>query len=181
PKMWLPAPLSGDYQGSPGLLNPFSLLVSTTSCVDRASGRGDVPGPHTDLGSPMKAATDELLNNGRVSAEKGIVFLSDGAANIIDPAISVAAGVNGPCDYAMKMATEAKDQGIEIYTIAYGADDTCDHDKPGTTWYRKDATELLEAMATDAEHYFYEPRTADLDPVFEAIGIQLGGSTKLIR
>jgi len=181
PKTWLPVGLSSDYQGSSGLLNPFSQLVSTTSCLDRASGGGDVPGPHTDLGEPMKAAMDELVNNGRASAEKGIVFLSDGAANIIDPATAVPAGVNGPCDYAMKMATEAKAQGIEIYTIAYGADDTCDRDTPGTTWYDKDAVELLSAMATDADHYYYEPRSSDLDPIFEAIGIQLGGQTKLIR
>ena len=180
-KTWLPVGLSSDYQGSPGVLNPFSQLISTTSCLDRASGGGDVPGPHTDLGGPMKAAMDELMNNGRVGAEKGIVFLSDGAANIIDPTAAVAAGVNGPCDYAMKMASEAKAQGIEIYTIAYGADDRCDRDTPGTTWYNKDAVELLSAMATDADHYYYEPRSSDLDPVFEAIGLQLGGQPRLIK
>ncbi len=181
PQTWLPVGLSSDYQGTPGVLNPFSALVSTTSCLDRASGSGDVRGPHTDLGGPMKAATDELVNNGRASAKKGIVFLSDGAANIINPATAAAVGATGPCDYAMKMASEAKAQGIEIYTIAYGADDTCDRDTPGTTWYDRDAVDLLSAMATDVDHYYYEPRSSDLDPVFEAIGLQLGGQPKLIK
>ena len=181
PQTWLPVGLSSDYQVSPGVLDSFSTLVSTTSCLDRASGSGDVRGPHTDLGEPMKAATDELVNNGRASAKKGIVFLSDGAANIIDPVRAAAAGATGPCDYAMKMAAEAKTQGIEIYTIAYGADDRCDRDEPGTTWYNREAVELLSAMATDAAHYYYEPRSSDLDPIFEAIGLQLGGQPKLIR
>lgn len=181
PQTWLPVGLSSDYQTSPGVLDPASALVARTNCLDRASGSGDVPGPHTNLGEPMKAAMDELADNGRASATKGIVFLSDGAANIVDPVNAAAVGATGPCDYAMKMATEAKAQGIEIYTIAYGADDTCDRDMPGSTWYRKDATELLSAMATDADHYYYEPRSSDLDPVFEAIGLQLGGQPKLIR
>ena len=181
PQTWLPVGLSSNYQGTPGLLNPFSTLVSTTSCLDRASGSGDVPGPHTDLGEPMKAAMEELVNNGRASAKKGIVFLSDGAANIIDPATAAAVGATGPCDYAMKMASAAKAQGIEIYTIAYGADDRCDRDEPGTTWYNREAVELLSAMATDAAHFHYEPRSADLDPIFEEIGVQLGGRPTLIR
>ena len=181
PLTWQPVGLNQDYQDSGGALNPFSALVSTTNCLDRASGSGDVPGPHTNLGEPMKAATNELVNNGRPNAAKGIVFLSDGAANIVDATSAAAVGATGPCDYAMKMASAAKAQGIEVYTIAYGADDDCDRDTPGTTWYGKPATELLAAMATDAAHYYEEPKTSDLDPIFEEIGILLGGSTRLIR
>jgi hypothetical protein len=181
PQTWLPVGLNADYQDSTGLLNPFSALVSTTNCLDRATGSGDVPGPHTNLGEPMKAAMNELLNNGRSNATSGIVFFTDGAANIADATAMAAVGATGPCDYAVKMASAAKAQGIEIYTIAYGADDDCDRDTPGTAWYNKTAVELLEAMATDSEHFYNAPRTADLDPIFEEIGIQLGGSTRLIR
>jgi hypothetical protein len=180
-QVWLPVGLNQDYQDSGGALNGFSELVATTNCLDRASGSGDVPGPHTNLGEPMKAAMVELVDNGRPNASKGIVFLSDGAANIVDPAKAAAVGATGPCDYAMKMADAAKAQGIEVYTIAYGADDECDEDDPGSTWYRKQATELLAAMATDAAHYYQEPKTSDLDPIFEEIGILLGGSTRLIK
>lgn len=178
---WLPVGLNDTYQTSPNQIDGYSTLVSTTACLDRATGKGDVPGPHTNLGEPMKAAMDELLNNGRPDAVKGIVFLSDGAANIVDQASADAVGALGPCDYAMKMADLAKSNGIEVYTIAYGADDKCDQDDLASPWYNKPATELLEAMASDSDHYFYEPKTSDLDPVFQTIGIQLGGTTRLIR
>jgi Flp pilus assembly protein TadG len=181
PQTWLPVGLTSDYQTSANQIDDFSNLVSTTACLDRASGSGDVPGPHTNLGEPMKAAMDELLNNGRPNATKGIVFLSDGAANIVDSASAAAVGAQGPCDYAAKMADLAKSNGIEIYTIAYGADDICDRDDLASPWYNKSATELLEAMATDSDHYYYEPKSSDLDPVFQTIGIQLGGSTRLIK
>ena len=45
----------------------------------------------------------------------------------------------------------------------------------------RELVELLSAMATDADHYYYEPRSSDLDPVFEAIGLQLGGQPRLIK
>jgi hypothetical protein len=107
--------------------------------------------------------------------------MSDGAANIVDATNAAAVGALGPCHYAMIMADQAKAAGIEVYTIAYGADDTCDRDAVISPWYNKSATELLEAMATDSAHYYYEPKSSDLDPVFQAIGVQLGGSTKLFR
>jgi Flp pilus assembly protein TadG len=178
---WLPVGLNNVYQTAPNVLDDFSPLVSTTNCLDRASGSSDVPGPHTNLGDPIKAAMNELVNNGRPNVPKGIVLFTDGAANIMDPVAAVAVGATGPCDYAMKMADQAKAAGIELYAIAYGAGDSCDRDVPGSFWYNKTAVELLGAMATDANHFFNEPRTSDLDPIFQTIGLQLTGKTKLIK
>jgi hypothetical protein len=182
PSTWLPVPLTNDYQTGPNQIDPGTPLIASVNCLDRATGSGDVPGPHTDLAEPIVAAMNELLTNGRSGSRKGIVLLSDGASNVYaDPAAAAAMGANGPCDYAYKAATLAKAQGLEIYTIAYGADDNCDDENAGSFWAGKSAEELLAAMATDADHYYNSPRTSDLDPVFQAIGAQLGSGSKLVQ
>ena len=177
-RMWLPVQLNNSYQTSPNVLAAGSELVSTVSCLDRPNG--ELPGPHTDLAEPMKAAMNELQSNGRAGAKQGIVFFTDGAANIYGEA-GGSAGNLGPCDYANKMATQAKAAGIEVYTIAYGADDRCARDSAASPWYNKTAVELLASMATDADHFSNAPRTADLDPIFQAIGAELTGGSKLVE
>ncbi len=177
---WLPIPLTGNYQSSVHVLDPSSPLVSTTQCLDRAS-QGDVPGPHTNLGEPVKAAMNELLANARPGAKRGLVLLTDGAANIVDAANAAAIGAKGPCDYAMKIAVQAKAAGIEIYTIGYGVDENCTRDEAASPWANRPALDLLRAMATDASHFYNSPKTADLDPIFQAIGQQLAGGSKLVQ
>jgi hypothetical protein len=90
----------------------------------------------------------------------------------------------GPCQYAAEMADEAKAAGIEIFTIGYGVDDPglgsyCDNDVGA--WSGRSAAELLEYMATDADHFFNEPSTADLRPIFEVIGSQLASGSRLVE
>jgi Flp pilus assembly protein TadG len=180
-RTWLPAGLSSNYATSAGTLNASSLLVKDTQCMDLA-GSGDVPGPHTDLAEPMRAATKELQTNGRSTAGHAIVLETDGAANVYaDPAAAAAAGALGPCDYAYKMATKAKALGYEIFTIGYGVDENCTHDSTKSPWYNKPATQLLLQMATDASHFYNQPKTADLDPVFQAIGNSLASGSKLVQ
>lgn len=87
----------------------------------------------------------------------------------------------GPCDYAEQKADAAKALGIEVFTIAYGADDVCDNDDPSSPWYNATAEELLQAMATDELHYFNTPRTEDLEPIFQIIGSQLATGSRLVR
>jgi hypothetical protein len=180
-RTWLPVPMNTQYQTTPNVLNTGSKLVSTVSCLDRPSN-GELQGSHTDLAEPMKAARNELETNGRANVDKAIVFFTDGAANVYGEAgLGVAAGALGPCDYANKMATATKAAGIEVYTIAYGADDRCTKDLPASPWYNKTAVELLNAMATDDAHFYNAPRTADLDPIFQAIGMQLAAGSKLVE
>jgi hypothetical protein len=180
-RTWLPVPMSNNYQTSLGVLNNGSSLVSTIKCLDKPSN-GELSGPHTDLGQAMKAATDEVLNRGRTDVKKGIVFFSDGAANVHgEPSAASAAGSRGPCDYAKKMADQAKAAGIEVYVIAYGADDNCTRETSASPWVNKEAVELLNSMATDDAHFFNAPRTADLDPIFEAIGQELARGARLVE
>jgi hypothetical protein len=179
---WLPIELTDQYQSSTHVLDNSSALVSEMNCLDLAGGSSDVPGPHTDLAEPMRAAMDELLAHGRDDVTKGIVLLTDGAANVYgDPAAAAAAGALGPCDYAYKMATQAKSYGFEVYTIGYGVDENCTREQNTSPWYNRSANELLRLMATDNDHFYNQPRTADLDPVFKAIGAQLAGGSKLVK
>lgn len=179
---WLPIPLTDNYQTSTNVLNNNSPLVAEMNCLDLAGGRSDVPGPHTDLAEPLAAAMKELLANGRPDITKGIVLLTDGAANVFgDPAAAAAAGALGPCDYAHKVAQQAKSHGFEVYTIGYGVDENCTRESAGSPWQNRSANELLRQMATDNDHFYNQPRTADLDPVFKAIGAQLAGGSKLIK
>jgi len=90
----------------------------------------------------------------------------------------------GPCQYAAEMADEAKAAGIEVFTIGYGVSDPglgsyCDNDVG--VWSGRSAAELLEYMATDADHFFNEPSTADLRPIFEVIGSQLASGSRLVE
>ncbi len=97
PQVWLPAPLTDNFQASPHSLDPQSPPVSVLSCLDRTDWPGgelQVAGGHTDLGSPLKAAIDELEANGRPEVVWGIVLLTDGAANTA-PSVSSQATSTG--------------------------------------------------------------------------------------
>ncbi len=358
PEVWTPVPLTDDYQTAPHVLDTGSPLVSTTQCLDRPSW-GELPGVHTKLGDPVKAATEELVANGRPGEKWGLILLSDGAANVYDElgsidstgllsptaqaAVTSGSGDNngyeisptaafadggdyatdnnsgtntstscgstgkdrhtfynygislpadvtvqgievrldawangwgwfstkylcvelswdggaswtsaqqtsnlsssqstyyvggpadswgrtwslsdlsdanfrvritnvtnstsrefyldwaavsvyystpepggpvlGPCDYAYQQAEVAKAAGIEVFVIAWGADDRCDYDDPSSPWYRADAVDLLQAMASDEYHFFNEPKTTDLEPIFQVIGTQLATGSRLV-
>ncbi|MEO8457161.1 MAG: TadE/TadG family type IV pilus assembly protein [Chloroflexota bacterium] len=178
---WLTNPLTADYATSQGVLNASSSLVKEAQCIDLA-GNGDVPGPHTDLAEPLRAAFNELQTNGRTSATLGIILETDGAANVYaDPVAAAAAGALGPCDYASRVATQAKAAGIQIYTIGYGVNENCTNETAASPWFNKPVSQLLLSMATDSVHFYNQPKTADLDPVFQAIGIQLAAGSKLVK
>jgi Flp pilus assembly protein TadG len=74
PGVWLPVNLSDDYQNPDGTLDTSSRLVSTINCLQTSS-------VGTNLGSPMEAATNELVTNGRPGEKWGIILVTDGAAN----------------------------------------------------------------------------------------------------
>ena len=353
PHVWLSAALTDTFQSAPGILDPNSPPVYYTNCVDRTSPYDLCCGGHTDVGSPIKAAADELIANGRPDVTHGIILVTDGAANAMpttstgrldcsfESAVTSGSGDNngyesspwnacgngggyatdnnsgtststncsssnkdrhnfygfsadtatggssilgievqldvwangsgtrgvcvqlswdggfswtgydtanisgsenrytfggasdtwgrtwsasdlsnanfrvrvvdvadstfreffldsvavdityagggggsflGPCDYASQMATQAKAAGIEIYAIAFGAGgDECDDEDPSSPWYNVDAVEFLESLATDEYHFFDEPKSSDLEPIFKAIGAQLTGGSRLVE
>lgn len=178
---WMPDGLTSNYATSQGNLNVSSQLVKDTQCLDLA-GSGDVAGPHTDLAEPFRAAMNELNANGRPGAKLGIILLTDGAANVYgNPVAAAAAGALGPCDYAARMATQAKAAGIEVYTIGYGVDENCTRETPASPWENRPVADLLLSMATDSTRFYNQPAAQDLDPVFQAIGIQLASGSKLVQ
>ncbi len=89
---------------------------------------------------------------------------------------------NGPCDYAKHMGDAAIAAGIELYVIAFGVEgDSCSDELPGTTYDGMPAADFLQTVAPDDAHYFNEPRTSDLTPIFQLIGAQLSRSSRLVQ
>jgi hypothetical protein len=84
----------------------------------------------------------------------------------------------------MQQATAAKALGIEIYTIGFGADpyEQCNDfaESPSSPYYNWTAPQFLAAIATDEDHYYSEPKSGDLEPIFAAIGSQLTGGSRLV-
>ena len=95
-KNWMPSGLTFGFQSSPHVLNTVSGPAYQTNCLDRAS----FPSPgeltdypfcscHTDVGSGIQAAANELIANGRVTDSTGspvvhgLILITDGAANWI--------------------------------------------------------------------------------------------------
>jgi Flp pilus assembly protein TadG len=171
-------PLANDYLLPDGSLNGNSQLVRTISCLNHSQTR-------TDLGDPLLAMANTLVNNGRIGVPKGIILMTDGAANMPD---------SRSCKYANDKATAVKNMGIAIYTIGFGVEgDTC-VDIDGR-YAGAPASRLLADMATgpttddgctdaenaDGDHYFCEPRTDSLAFVFKAAVTDLvQGAARLV-
>jgi len=203
---WLVVPLSSDYQNEDGTLNASSQLVTTIECLDNSSIYDG-----TNLGSPLSDtefgrsdALNELLNSDR-DVKKGIILLTDGAAN--DPGWCWPPWSwdcwftpdSSPCEYANDMANVVKGEDIELFTIGYGIEgEHC-----GDDWgdYRTArATGLLADMATDSlddkghcvneatkdeenadgDHFFCQPKGEELESVFRAAAAALSTGIKLI-
>lgn len=79
PGNWVITGLSNDYQNADGSLNSASEIVSNINCLNLAFSFG----LQTNLGSPMKAAKEELIATGRPEVKQGIIFMTDGEANIM--------------------------------------------------------------------------------------------------
>ncbi|HEY7023662.1 MAG TPA: VWA domain-containing protein [Candidatus Limnocylindrales bacterium] len=169
--------LSNDYLTGTAL-NANSQLVRTIQCMDHSSTK-------TDLGDPLLAMANTLRTQGRANANKGIILMTDGAANMPNA---------DSCQYAMDKATAVKNMGVELFTIGFGVvGDRC-VDVDGT-YKNALASRLLADMATgpsvdngctdaenaDGDHYFCEPRTDSLTTVFHAAATALlQGHVKLV-
>ncbi len=124
-----------------------------------------------------------LVRVTNVSNRSGKDFRLDAVAADVYYDDSSGAGYQhkGPCDWAAYNADLAKALGIEIFTIAWGADNRCDRDDPSSPYYNMDAAVFLESLATDSSHAFNEPKSADLEPIFFAIGTVLTSGSRLIQ
>ena len=196
---WLVVGLSDDYKDPDGSLNGSSDLVSTIECLERAPPAiGCWPTIicyQTNLGEPLKKARLDLQANARPGIARGIIFMTDGEANLPGP--------GNPCLYADNQGDTAKTANdVEIFTIGYGIDGAqCTLDD---SLYRNAlATELMADLATesaddagnggcntsaerdaentDEDHFFCEARGDDLQPVFQAAAEAITKAPRLIR
>jgi len=182
--VWRMVGLSDDYDSS------SSQLVQTISCLQRPGSITTNPSGagHTDLGDPMNDARNMLLSEGRDDVPDVIIFFSDGEAN--QPRYSQ------PCDYANDRASWAKDDGIDVYTLAYGvASARCGQDSSGpyrgtyaSTFFADMAVDSDDNLPggcasdenTDGDHYFCESGSSDLEPVFRQIAVAALERSRLI-
>jgi hypothetical protein len=196
-RRWVPvglsgigAPLDQDYR-----LSTSTLATNLVQPCYRNSSTG------TDLKDPIPMAVHELQTYGRAGVHKGIIFESDGKPN---------ASVSGNSNYCLEAnqaATNAKSQGIEIFTVAFGLDGANDElcPDPSGPFRGRTASYLLASMATqpssnalgcpgtgatntnnDGDHYFCLPKTAgasaSLANVFQTAASQLARTgSKLIE
>ena len=107
------------------------------------------PDGYTDIGGAIYTARDELINNGREGAPKAIVLISDGVPNAADGTLYWFSSY--PTTYALGAAQNAADNGIIIFSVAYGAN--ADHD-------------LMEDIADiTGGQYYNAPDETQLQPI----------------
>ena len=167
------APVNERYRNVDGTANTSSLLYKTIHCMTTSS-------VGTILSTPVDAARQYLLANARADAAKGIILMTDGAPN------------GDTCQAANTAATNAKNAGIEVFTVGFGVGgaDLCESSGP---WAGKSVTKALASMANDSvddgctaaenedgDHYFCQPKSGDLDDVFKSAAAALVRSTRLI-
>ena len=108
------------YSTNPALDVPLTDNVAAVqSALDALA-----PGGYTGIGDSIYEAADELLTNGRQSSPKVMVLLTDGRANTVKGAQYWSSP--WPADYTREAAQYAADNGIIIFTVAYG--DQADQD-----------------------------------------------------
>jgi Putative Flp pilus-assembly TadE/G-like/von Willebrand factor type A domain len=182
-------PLSNSYATSTGNLNGSSPLVSTVNCVQ--------PGGNTAYAEALDAAYQELQTDGRPDAQKAIVILSDGAANVGPSFLpGTSPYLTNPCGQGATSAGVAKAAGVLVYSIAYTADGDDCYASPGAvvngqpvTGFRSrsenpdpGARQALENIATDPSYFYDLPNPTSLTGIFERIAADLaGGSSRIVE
>lgn len=167
---------ANDYQNADGSLRTSSQIVKTVNCLEY--------GQTTNLGDPIAAATNYLKNYGRAGAKKGIILMTDGAANHPDASTA--------CSYANTQATAAKAAGIQVITVGFLSGDSNCTDSSGT-FKTASVRKLLASMAspmkgvaaqdngcttaenTDGDNFFCQPKGGDIKSVFLAAAAQITG------
>jgi hypothetical protein len=182
-------PLSNSYATSTGNLVSSSPLVSTVDCVQ--------PGGNTAYAEAIDAAYQELQKDGRPDAQKAIVILSDGAANIGPSYLpGTSPYLTTPCRQGATSAGVAKAAGVLVYSIAYTADGDDCYASPGATlpdgstarWHTTPevgdpgAEQALQDIATDPSYFYDLPSATSLTGIFQRIAADLaGGSARIVE
>jgi hypothetical protein len=184
-------PLSNSYATTTGNLVTSSPLVSTVDCVQ--------PGGNTAYAEAIDAAYQELQADGRPDAQKAIVVLSDGAANV-GPSFLPGSSpyLTTPCAQGAASAGVAKAAGVLVYSIAYTADGDKCWASPGAIvngatitsaqWSTipeangEGAKQALQNIATDPSYFYDLPSPTSLTGIFQRIAADLaGGSSRIVE
>jgi hypothetical protein len=182
-------PLSNSYATSTGNLVGSSPLVSTVNCVQ--------PGGNTAYAEAIDAAYKELQADGRPDAQKAIVILSDGAANVGPSFLpGTSPYLTNPCGQGATSAGVAEAAGVLVYSIAYTADGDDCYASPGAvvngtpvTGFRSQkespdpgAEQALQSIATDPSYFYDLPNPTSLTGIFQRIAADLaGGSSRIVE
>jgi hypothetical protein len=146
-------------------LNTSSSLVKGVNCI----AGGDSSGTGTWLAAPMKAAADYLIGSGRPAANKAMIFETDGEpneSNVTDVPYGSSNG-NTACTNAQTQATNAKNAGILVVTIAFRLVGTrCDGSSSGSS---PTVTSVLASMAS--------PKAPGIPSVDDGGGLGAGCNT----
>jgi Flp pilus assembly protein TadG len=157
PMTYQVVPLGSDYRTSNAAttLNPNSDLVKASQGGGSgcAQGLDAVGGYGTFYGDVITAAQAALVANGQASAQKVIMFLSDGDANAT-AANMTTAKVKNQCHEGITAAQAAAAAGTWVYSIAYGSPTaatpgSCSTDAPAIS-----ACSAMQQIASDATKFY---------------------------
>lgn len=112
--------------------------------------------------APLDGGEDEVAF-AKDKGRKAIMLMSDGA-NTVSPHSSNGfhnrSNVSQANEYTLDVCDNAKDENIEIYTVAFDLDD-------------KDTKDMLKDCATDDSYYYDAENAAELQKAFATIGREL--------
>ncbi|WP_074711562.1 pilus assembly protein TadG-related protein [Arthrobacter alpinus] len=220
---WIPVPFSNNYTlppavpGSKPALNTGSTLVQGLNCLPESSGNG------TYLASPMKAAARYVLGKDpnnlgsllparstTIPAKKAIIFETDGQPNettpksnngttSLDDARDIGNSDSGTaCNNLAAVATNAKQQGVLIVTVAFGDATTAScgtkkvrdvlaaaasPDAKGNASTANNCSSATEITAenSDGDFFFCAAKGDELGPIFVSAINAISPNTHLMR
>ncbi|MGH6889884.1 MAG: pilus assembly protein TadG-related protein [Rhizomicrobium sp.] len=150
-------PFSSDYRtsDSAATLSTSSTLVlaargGSGSCAEGLEATGGVGTFYADA---ITEAQTELSADGRATARKVIILLSDGAANASAPNMPITEALN-QCHEGVSAAEAATSAGTWVYSISYGsstatAPSLCTTDVPVIS-----SCTTMQEIASDSTKYF---------------------------
>jgi hypothetical protein len=209
--VWVPVGLSGTDSDSPlpdpnGAAGTYSIdgVVQTNTPIVRSINCISAVTMGTNLSTPIQMAQWYLDHYGRKGVTQGIILETDGHPQVgFESGDQTTTNFAYTCQAVVDAANAAKadtknsPDGIQIFTIGYGVDSSSRCPTRTTrmsdgnssynmyetsTWSGKSATLMLEAVATDSDHYFENPSSDELAGVFAQAATELvKGKSRLIQ
>ncbi|HEX4158268.1 MAG TPA: pilus assembly protein TadG-related protein [Rhizomicrobium sp.] len=165
-------PFSSDFRSSdraPSLNTTSNLVLAARGgAVGCQQGLSAVGGVGTFFADAISAAQSALASDGRRTARKVIILLSDGAANA-KAANMPPSEASNQCHAAVTAANTAAAAGTWVYSIAYGASTNasdCPTDTPSIT-----PCSTMQQVASDSSKYFSDTSGGDAACISQANSI----------